>query len=62
MFPTLEECESAVNDMKTNKSPGNDGIQANFTKHSGKIYILFFMMLLETFMMRMRWTTPKKWQ
>ena len=32
MFPTLDECESAVNEMKTNKSPGIDGIPNEFYK------------------------------
>ena len=41
MFPTLEECEKDVNEMKTNKSPGLMVYQMNFTKHSGKIYKQF---------------------
>ena len=43
MFPTLEECESAVNDMKTNKSPGNDGIPNEFYKTFWKdLHTLFY--------------------
>ena len=31
-FPTIRECETAVNEMKTNKSPGIDGIPNEFYK------------------------------
>ena len=31
-FPTLEECEIAVKEMKTNKSPGIDGLPNEFYK------------------------------
>ena len=31
-FPTIHECETAVNEMKTNKSPGIDGIPNEFYK------------------------------
>ena len=31
-FPTIHECETEVNEMKTNKSPGIDGIPDEFYK------------------------------
>ena len=32
-FPSLEECKSALFDMKENKSPGLDGLPCEFNKY-----------------------------
>lgn len=38
-FPTLEECKDAVMNLKSNKSPGLDGIPNEFYLFFGKIYL-----------------------
>ena len=49
-FPTLKECETAVNEMKTNKSPGIDGIPNEFYKKFwNDINYLFYNALREIY-------------
>ena len=49
-FPTIEECEIAVKEMKTNKSPGIDGLSNEFYKKFWKdLDTLFYDALREIF-------------
>ena len=49
-FPTLMECKEAVFNMKTNKSPGIDGLTGEFYKHFwNSIATLFYDALGEIF-------------
>ena len=49
-FPTIEECEIAVKEMKINKSPGIDGLSNEFYKKFWKyLDTLFYDALREIF-------------
>lgn len=49
-LPTIDECADAVNNLKNNKSPGLDGIPAEFYKCFWKtIGPLFYEVLLSIF-------------
>ena len=51
-FPTLDECKETVMDMKHNKSPGLDGLPAEFYQcFWDQLSELFFEMLTEIFRM-----------